>query len=181
MSAVTTEGIITLNYPTVDDGFPMWDLVRRSPPLDLNSVYSYLMCCRFFAGSSVVAREGEKVVGFVTAFQSADRPHVLFIWQVAVEKSQRGKGLAIRMLEEILSRGQTRKTAYLETTVSPSNQASQSLFHSLASKLGARLEKSTLFQREDFGDVSHEEEILFRIGPIRGEGLTQGGRENADI
>ena len=61
----------------------------------------------------------------------------------------------------------TRKNIrYLISTVSPSNISSQIVFEKFAKKYEANIKKSTLFFIEDFID-SHEEEVQFKIGPIK--------------
>src|SRR5437879_5926964 len=46
-----------LDTPTVEDGAAIWRIARDSQTLDLNSSYSYLLWCRDFARTSVVARD----------------------------------------------------------------------------------------------------------------------------
>src|SRR3569833_2163773 len=57
--------------PRLEDGRQLWRIARDSKTLDLNSPYSYVLWCRDFAATSVVARAGDEVRGFVTGF---DRP-----------------------------------------------------------------------------------------------------------
>jgi L-2,4-diaminobutyric acid acetyltransferase len=72
------------------------------------------------------------------------------------------------MLLELLARPAVRRCRYLETTVTPSNAPSTSLFRGLARELRAPLEERPMFKEEDFGAEHHEAETLFRVGPIRG-------------
>ena len=58
--------LVTLGAPTSGDGARLWELARDSGGLDLNSPYSYLLWCRDFAATSVAARSGDEVVGFIT-------------------------------------------------------------------------------------------------------------------
>lgn len=78
----------------------------------------------------------------------------------------RGQGLAIKMMMDILKRKETESVEFIETTVTPSNQASRSLFGKLASKLNTDLQKSTFFTSDLFGESNHEEELLLQIGPL---------------
>ena len=80
---------LRLDHPGVEDGAAIWRIARDSRTLDLNSSYSYLLWCRDFAGTSVVARDaGGEPVGFVTGYFRPERPHTLVVWQVAVDASQ---------------------------------------------------------------------------------------------
>lgn len=79
----------------------------------------------------------------------------------------RGEGLATRMLFEIIGRQASSHVSYLDTTISPSNEASRALFRGFARRLGVPVEQRQLFGEHHFpqgGD--HESEVLFRIGPF---------------
>jgi L-2,4-diaminobutyric acid acetyltransferase len=147
--------------PRLDDGRELWRLARDSRTLDLNSAYTYVLCCRDFAATSVVARSAGGVCGFVIGFARPQQPRTLFVWQVAVDVAQRGHGLARRMLDHLADDGYS----YVEATVTPSNAASDRLFSSFARGRNAALERTPLFGAELFpGD--HEPEVLYRIGPL---------------
>ncbi|MDG5789703.1 diaminobutyrate acetyltransferase [Evansella sp. AB-P1] len=156
---------LTIGTPTKEDGSAMWELVNEST-LDLNSPYKYIMMCEYFAETCVVAKEKEKVVGFITAFIPPEKKDVIFIWQVGVHSSQRGKGIASKMLNELLTRNSCSDIKYLEATITPSNVASQSLFQRLARDLSTECEVSECFSEELFPGEGHEEELTYRVGPF---------------
>jgi L-2,4-diaminobutyric acid acetyltransferase len=161
---------IVIRKPRVEDGFGIWSLVKNSPPLDLNSKYSYLLFCTHFRDMSVVAIDPEqdnKVVGFVSGYRPPTQPDALFVWQVAVDSSMRGMGLAPRIIMDIIEREENQDLAYIQATVGPSNKASEGLFRKLAKTYAAACETSVFFRSEDFGEGDHEEELLFHIGPLK--------------
>src|SRR5690625_1098881 len=119
---------VVLRQPRVSDGPHIHQLVSECPPLDLNSLYSYLLLCEHHASTCVVAESGEGVCGFVSAYVRPDQPDVIFVWQVAVHESARGTGLARRMLLELLNRDSMQNVRYLETTVGPENVSSRRMF-----------------------------------------------------
>jgi L-2,4-diaminobutyric acid acetyltransferase len=155
-----------LRVPRKEDGAAVHALVEACKPLDLNSVYLYLLVCTHFAGTSVVAEVDGKIAGFTSAYVPPERPDTIFIWQVAVGEAARGQGLAKRLLREILSRPACRDVRFMETTVTPSNQPSRRLFASMSAELQADLTETVAFAGEDFGKANHEAEVLFRIGPF---------------
>jgi L-2,4-diaminobutyric acid acetyltransferase len=166
---------IVIRTAEVEDGVAIHRLVRDSRVLDLNSLYSYLLVCRHFGDTCVVAQARDEeaaddVVGFVTAFKPPADPRTVFVWQVAVDASMRGRGLARRLLVELLALPACRGVRWLETTVTPDNEASRALFHSLARSLGTRCEVSPYFGEELIAGGDHEIEELHRIGPIPGHG-----------
>lgn len=162
---VSTVDSLTFEKPTVEDGADMWELVKNST-LDLNSSYKYIMMCEFFAETCVVAKEKGELVGFVTAFIPPEKQDTVFVWQVGVDSSQRGKGLASRLLNELVERTGCDDVKYLEATVTPSNEASQALFKKLARTHNTTCEVSECFAEELFPGEGHEAELTFRIGPF---------------
>jgi L-2,4-diaminobutyric acid acetyltransferase len=128
---------ITLRAPTPADGAAVWELVKGTGVLDLNSLYAYVLHFDHHAATSVVAERGGRIVGFITGYVVPTRPEVLFVWQVGVDAAARGQGLAGRMLRELLRRPSAARVRLLETTVTPSNTPSRRLFRGLARRLGA--------------------------------------------
>ncbi|MFF5568759.1 diaminobutyrate acetyltransferase [Streptomyces sp. NPDC012623] len=158
----------TIDTPRVEDGAAIWRIARDSEVLDLNSSYSYLLWCRDFAATSLVARDdGGAPIAFVTGYVRPERPEALVVWQVAVDSAQRGKGLAGTLLDELTARvtDELGVTA-VETTVTPDNTASDRLFTAYAARHGARLEREVLFDGGLFPDGVHQPEVLYRIGPL---------------
>jgi len=157
---------ITPRIPRIEDGGGIWRLIDKCKPLDLNSCYAYLLLCRDFSGTCAVFRPEDEVLAFVSGYVPPGKPDTLFIWQVAVAAELRGLGMAKKLILDILSRDICSGVRFIETTVSPSNQASSALFRSLSSHLAAPLEKQGGFEIDHFPDSGHEAEILFRIGPF---------------
>lgn len=159
----TAPDAVLFRCPEISDGVRLWEIAKNSEVLDLNSSYAYLLWCRDFSRSSVVAIADDVAVGFVTGFIRPQSPHTLFVWQVAVDESQRGKGIAARMLDDLLDRLAPQGVTRLETTISPDNGASIALFTALARRRGVAISKQDLFSPSDFPD-GHESEDLFTVG-----------------
>ncbi|OXM72127.1 diaminobutyrate acetyltransferase [Amycolatopsis sp. KNN50.9b] len=157
-----------IENPTKADGAALWRIARDSQKLDLNSPYAYLLWCRDFADTSVVARVDGDAVGFVIAYRRPSAPDTALVWQVAVDASQRGQGLAGALLDNLFTRLVADGVRHLETTITPDNKASIRLFTSFAERWGAELECTELFGSADFPDdgTRHEPEDLYRIGPL---------------
>lgn len=157
---------IIIRMPEETDGARMHALARQSPPLDLNSAYCYLLMSTHFSRTCTVAEQDGELVGFQTGYLKPEEPDALFIWQIAVGAAGRGKGLAKRMIANLLERFEPGRISYLEQTVTKSNRASRALFASAARSLQTELNESLLFGDRHFGSASHEAEYLLRIGPI---------------
>ncbi|MGJ9383085.1 diaminobutyrate acetyltransferase [Salipaludibacillus sp. CF4.18] len=157
---------VALRKPHLDDGGDIWQLIKSTKVLDLNSAYYYLILCKYFKNTCVVAEEDHGIVGFVSAFIHPENSKVLFVWQVAVDQSQRGKGLASSLLEELVSREECASIQFIETTISPSNEASKALFKKFAHKLGTKMEETETISQEAFPSDNHESEQTYQIGPF---------------
>lgn len=153
--------------PSFDDGYAVNQLISRCAPLDTNSVYCNLLQAGHFSGTSVLAKsDNEQAVGFVSGYMKPEDASTLFIWQVAVDESARGQGLAIRLLKSLLERPSLEGVLNIETTITADNQASWALFRKLADKLGASLSETVLLEKEKHFRGEHDSEYLVRIGPF---------------
>jgi L-2,4-diaminobutyric acid acetyltransferase len=162
MSATKDE--IHIRKPQASDGYDIHRLIANSPPLDLNSVYSYYLLSEHFSDSCVVAESRGQVIGFLSAYRIPQRPQTLFVWQVVVDQALRGKRIAWRMLESLLQRFQHGEVVQVEATVNPGNAASRGLFERLAAAQGTTLQEETFLEASAFGPGgNHESEILLRV------------------
>lgn len=160
------QGDLTFREPSADDGFPVHSLIARCPPLDTNSIYCNLIQCAHFSSTCVVVEQAGEVVAFLSGYIKPESPEVLFVWQMAVDHKARGQNLARRMLDHLLNRQAVARVRYIETTITPDNAASQSVFRKLTKTLNTQLSEQVLFKRDlHFGGV-HNDEVLFRIGPF---------------
>ncbi|WP_081243652.1 diaminobutyrate acetyltransferase [Sporosarcina sp. P33] len=156
----------SFRIPTVEDGKFIWQLIKDTQVLDLNSSYSYLLWADQFSETSIIVEEDGKLVGFISGFIQPKAQDTLFIWQVAVDESARGKRLASRMLHAILQSDACRNIRYLEATVTPSNIPSTKLFKGLARDLQTECTITEGYTEDQFPGGGHESEELFRIGPF---------------
>lgn len=158
---------IQITTPTPQDGADVHDLIEACPPLDTNSLYANLLQCSHFANTCAIARdENGKAVGWVSGYIPPTMPDTYFLWQVAVAESARGKNLPRRLVAEIFSRPHLNSVSYLNTTITPENDASWGLFRSLARHLDANLNELSGFDRDKHFNGRHETEVLVRIGPF---------------
>ena len=147
------------------DGGAMWRLARESGVLEENAEYTYHMFSHLFGETSTVADLNGRAVGFVAGFRPPYRQDSLFVWQIAVDEQARGRGLAAAMLHGLIQRLSPR-IHYLEATVTPSNEASMRTFRKIARDLDTNVTEEVLFPGNRFHGPSHEDEVMFRIGPI---------------
>lgn len=158
---------VAVRNATINEGALLWELARDAGGIDLNSPYAYMMQCRNFHETCMVAEVFGASAGFVTAHRVPKRRHVLFVWQIAVLGEFRGLGIAKRMLERLVDQDCCTGVRKLETTVTPDNKNSEKLFSTFAKARNAELEITKGFAPDDFPDeVPQAHERLFTIQPI---------------
>ncbi|MRH41753.1 diaminobutyrate acetyltransferase [Aquibacillus halophilus] len=158
-----------MRKPLLEDGKKIWRLIKETKVLDLNSAYYYTILCKYFTDTCVVAEENGEIVGFISAFREPTEMRSIFVWQVAVDQSQRGKGLASSLLQGLLKRKECSDINYLDTTISPSNEASKALFQKLANTLKTKMVETEILHPSLFPNENHELEQTYRIGPFHQE------------
>lgn len=156
---------IQYSHPNINDGAEIYRLIKSCPPLDINSQYCYHIVCHDFSNTCVVARNGSKIAGFISAYLKPENHNCLFVWQVAITSQARGRGLASGMLEWLVKQSKYSINS-LETTISPSNTASQKLFQHFARDHKADCLTSLFLDVSHFDNELHEEEILYRVSPL---------------
>ena len=155
-----------MRAPHADDAAGIHRLVSECPPLDLNSVYTYLLLSEHFRSTCVLAGVGDTVLGFVSGYVPPEHPNTLFVWQVAVHQRARGQSLGRRLIRHLLQRPELAHIQFIDTTVGPGNRASRAMFAGLAQELLAPMHEQVLFEQHMFGGQAHEDEPLLRIGPF---------------
>ncbi len=158
---------VKLRQPTDGDGHALNQLVARCQPLDTNSVDCTLLQCTDFADTAIAAENADgNLVGFISGYRPPARPDTLFVWQVAVDSSMRGQGLALRMLLALIARVAAKGVRYIETTITPGNAASQALFLKAFKQFEIPHETSVLFSSQQHFAGQSEDEELYRAGPL---------------
>lgn len=159
---------VSFRKPNADDGSDLYRIVKQSQVLDVNSSYSYLMWAKYFNDTSLIAEIDNQAIGFVSGFIQPNTPDTLFVWQIAVDKKYRGNGLATILIEHLIERVKKEENIrYLEATVTPSNIPSSNLFKGMARKYRTNCSIYTCFSKDQFPDANTEEELTYRIGPLK--------------
>ena len=147
------------------DGAAIWQLVKATGKLELNSAYFYLVFATDFGDTCLVAEQGDRLVGVVIGFHPPRNPESAFVWQVGVLPELRGQGMGRRLLDEWLALPANRASKWLTATVSPDNLASRALFQGYARHRGVRCSEAPHFEPQHF-PIEHPAEPLLRIGPL---------------
>ncbi len=157
-----------LRKPMAADGRAVWDLIANCPPLDTNSLYCNLLQCTHFADTCIVAEQKEqsrRICGWVSAYRPPTEPETLFIWQIAIHRDARGRGLAGTLIRALLARDAARGVRQLKATIMLRNEAVSTMFRSLADSLNAPFTSWEHFDREKHFGGNHPSEHMIMIGP----------------
>ncbi|WP_397544261.1 diaminobutyrate acetyltransferase [Roseovarius salis] len=157
---------LTFRAPTSGDGADVWDLIRKSGPLDENSMYCNMVQCDHFADTCVIAELDGEIVGWISAFIPPDEPDALFVWQVAVGESARGRGVAKKMLDQLFERPACAEVTKLKTTITADNDASWALFNSFADNMDAELDHEPHYKEDAHFGGKHATEYMVTISDI---------------
>ncbi|MCA9047401.1 MAG: diaminobutyrate acetyltransferase [Planctomycetaceae bacterium] len=167
-----TTSAITFRPPQLQDAAAIHSLVEATGVLDCNSAYLYLLLCRHFRDTCLVADADGRIAGFVTAYRPVRHPQTLFVWQIGVDATHRRQQIGSRLLTELVDRcRRVSPVRFVEATIADSNTASAALFHRLAEQWNVPF---TRLPEAGFADDlfprghRHEAEPLIRIGPMSG-------------
>jgi L-2,4-diaminobutyric acid acetyltransferase len=147
------------------DGAAIWQLVKATGKLELNSAYFYLVFATDFGDTCLVAEQNGRLVGAVIGYHPPRQPDAAFVWQVGVLPDLRGRGLGRQLLDEWLALPANRGCKWLTATVSPDNTASRALFQGYARQRGVPCTEQPHFEARHF-PIEHPAEPLLRIGPL---------------
>ena len=160
--------------PRLEDGLKIYQLIEQSPPLDLNSSYLYFLQSSHFADSCVLAEQDGELLGFVSGYLRPDKPSELFVWQMVVAQSGRGKGIAKGLIKQLLKQVIASSPTSLQSmscTISPSNLASQGVFKSLTKSFGLILSTQPFLTEAHFSGQEHEAEDYYFLTAPDGQSL----------
>ena len=171
-------GRLSFRTPVTNDGSSIHALVKRCKPLDLNSRYCYLTLCKHFSSTCAVVAENDQWLP-LSSPTSCRRSVIrclsgswLLMLAFAVRAWQK------KMLRHLLSRHNLKRIRYVEATVNPSNDAARALFKSLGKDCACSVDEELIFHASMFGNESHEQESLIRVGPINPVCKTLIGRKD---
>jgi L-2,4-diaminobutyric acid acetyltransferase len=154
--------------PVTEDAQLIYALAQPFKPyIGNNPLYNNLLVTAHFRQSSVVVedKKTKEIVGFISGYIVPDRDEkTLFFWEIGVKEGFHGNNLYLRMAHHLINRITPQ---FIEATVNPSNRSSVRRLSIISKDIRSEISSSVLFEKKCFGTTNHEEELLYRIGPIR--------------
>jgi L-2,4-diaminobutyric acid acetyltransferase len=156
--------------PVAEDAQSIFDLAQPYKPyIGTNPRYTYLLIATHFQKTSVVVEDvqSKQIVGFISGYLVPDTAEkTLFLWEIGVREGFHGNGLYLRMIHHLITKI---NPVWVEATTNPSNRSSVERLGILSKDMNAKLSASVLFKEALFGASNHEDELLYRIGPIHAQ------------
>lgn len=153
---------ISLREPDIADGLPIWEFARSCEIPDVNSPYFYVLWCRDFTSTSVIAEDDYGTCGYMIGYERPESSETLFVLQTVVDSRCRGRGLAARMLDFVVGN----RYMYLETTIAPNVASRRKVLVRYGDSRNAKTVQVCILD-EGLFQSGHDPETLFRTGPLR--------------
>ncbi|MCE8027711.1 diaminobutyrate acetyltransferase [Halomonas daqingensis] len=151
--------------PTIHDAKDMYHLACETTQLDRYPEYFYLLWCRDFQETSLIAKKDGDLIGFVIGYIRPDFPSTLLIWQQATQKSVINRGLGVRLLNDLICRCKDRGVDFVEATIDPCNYTAERTLLGISKMHRTSMEKAVIFEQKHFS-VEHHAEMLVKVGPL---------------
>lgn len=142
-------------------------LVQACEPLTLHTAVTYGVLLRSFPDTCFVAETSGELSGFISSVRGTAHPEAIYVWQIGVVPSARGKGLSLRLIDSVAMAANRIGCSVLQVGIEPSNDHSLSVFRAYAHRKGESL---TQVDRVDFDDEISgisEHDIVWQM-PIPG-------------
>jgi L-2,4-diaminobutyric acid acetyltransferase len=169
-SKALTQDAISLRAPKAADGADVWRLIGDSATLDTNSLYCNLLQCSHFNDTCAIATMDGQLVGWMSGYTLPQQPDALFVWQICVSPAAQKRGLALRLIQDVLQRDHCQQVQHVCCTITEDNAASWKLFEALARQLDAPLACREHFSKADHFKGLHDSEFEVVIGPFQSQG-----------
>ncbi|WP_425099271.1 diaminobutyrate acetyltransferase [Tropicibacter sp. S64] len=163
LSDTAPKGTLTFRKPVREDGAAIWSLIGDCKPLDENSMYCNLLQADHFRDTCIVAEMDGEIVGWVSGYLLPHDAETLFVWQVAVSETARGRGVGGRMLSALFERVEKDGVRRIQTTITRDNDASWALFTGFADRQDALISDEAHFTRDTHFDGNHDTEHMVTI------------------
>ncbi len=114
-------------------------VIDESESLDHHTDFTYWVALDQWPDLFLLAKRGERIVGFTFGLINARYPERLFLWQIGVLSSDRRSGIATKLVTELCARAAKEGAQELWITIADEITPSLALFRKVASMFGSRM------------------------------------------
>jgi diaminobutyrate acetyltransferase len=119
-------------------------LVKACEPLTLHTAITYGVLFRSFPDTCFVVETSGQLSGFISSIRGTAHPEAIYVWQIGVIPSERGKGLSFQLIDSVAIAARRIGCSLLQVGIEPSNDQSLSVFRAYARKKGQLLTPSRI-------------------------------------
>jgi len=111
-----------------EDFIKIAELARKCNPMatERNSIYHIFT--KFFSGTSFVAEENQRIIGFLLGFLSQDNPEEAYIHLLCVHPNFRRNSIASNLLEKFINGVKKKKIRRISLITKPINKRAISFY-----------------------------------------------------
>jgi L-2,4-diaminobutyric acid acetyltransferase len=148
---------LTIQTCTMADYPALRRVIDESESLDHHTDYTYWVALNQWPSLFLIAKRNERIIGFAFGLRNDGNPERLFLWQIGVVSSERRRGIATKLVNELCVRAVREGVQELWFTIADEIAPSRALFRKLASAFGSSMVEHG--STGDLGGPLHEERI----------------------
>lgn len=153
---------ITIRNACGADSALLRSLAAACGTLDVHTPYTYWVACQYHGSSIFILEDAGTPVGYLMAL---DNPDCVFLWQIGILASYRGKGLSQLLYERVMDFASAAQKP-LQVTIAPENKASYGALASICrSRNLSILQEGTLYLTDRIDPDFRETEVIYTVLP----------------
>lgn len=148
---------------TVEDVDSLRRFVDRCKPLELHTPFTYWTLFNYFSNICFLMIEKDELIGFISGIKGSLDKEVVYLWQIGVSKSHRGKNYASVLIDNFIKAVIELDCNKIQVSISPDNEASYNTFLKYAKEHSYNFAKIGEVKYNDQLSDKKEYEILYQI------------------
>lgn len=133
------------------------NLMRSSNNIDHHTEYTLWQIAHFDPDLFFIALVDNRMVGYLFGRSTKES---VFLWQMAVDKKNRGKGIGKKLVLALINSANKNKFSSIITTVTPDNLSSKATIFSAVKSCGLSI--NTVGTTSNFGGAM-KKEVIYEI------------------
>ena len=153
---------ITVRNACAADSPLLRALAAACGTLDVHTPYTYWVACQYHGSSIFILEDAGEPIGYIMAL---DNPDCVFLWQIGILASYRGKGLSQRLYTQVMNYAAAAGKK-VQVTIAPDNKASFGALESYCRSHSLEIHtEQTLFLTDRIDPEFRETEVIYTVYP----------------